>query len=66
MDVCGLLAVAVVPLVQAGGATEVGSSGVGCDGAMVLAGESRSVVCEAGEGEFAYIVGLGSNVGSGE
>ena len=63
MDVGGFLAVAVVALMEAGGSAKVGSRGIGCDGAVVLAGESWSVVGEAGKGELADVISLCRDIG---
>jgi hypothetical protein len=51
-DVRNLMAVAMVPLMEAGGPAQVGSRAVGCDGPLVVSGDGRSVVREGGDGSF--------------
>jgi hypothetical protein len=64
VDVGVFLAVAVVALVEAGHAAEVGGGSSSGDGTFVLAGEGGCVIREVGEGEFPEVEGLGGDVGA--
>ena len=65
MDVGGLLTVSVVPLMEAGGATEVGPRRVGSDSSLMSARYGRGVIGEGTQGSLANIKILGGNVGPG-
>jgi hypothetical protein len=61
-DVRDLVAVAVVPLMEAGGPAQVGSRAVGCDGPFMVARDGRSVVGQSGDGSFSQVVDVTGDV----
>jgi hypothetical protein len=61
-DVRDLVAVAMVPLMEAGGPAQVGSRAVRCDSPLVVARDGRSVVGQGGDRSFSQVVGLTGDV----